>query len=447
MGAGIFENATVDTNILIAQKCKYIQPTKVAILTSDIHNLTFKDYLLKLNELWNISNVDKLSIKEKIEQIETRLSDFNVELNYGILTGANKTFILSKEKAQELINLDYKNQELIKPILRGKDLERYSAKFNNVYLLCTHNGVKSENIPPVDIRNDYPTLIPYFESFGDDFKNRGEQGDTYFNLRNCAYIMKYLIPKIIYADIVQETGKFYLDEDGYYTEYGRLNGKLKCSEKVFVEPKNVGKKNETKIHEQAILEAKSIIDHKLKSENYVLDIANVDTIAFQPPMLAKEYESYNKNMEFIQPKLDGVRCNIFNGKAISRRNKPFYSVNHIIAELNIPDGIHLDGELYNHSLKNDFNKIVSLVKKERIDDDQLKEIESLVEYHIYDMWDDNNPHLTFSKRNEIINRLFSGLNHVKIVPTFKINSEEELEQHRIQFIEQGYEGAILRLIE
>ena len=162
-------------------------------------------------------------------------------------------------------------------------------------------------------------------------------------------------------------------------------------------------------------------------------------------MLAKEYESYNKNMEFIQPKLDGVRCNIFNGKAISRRNKPFYSVNHIIAELNIPDGIHLDGELYNHSLKHDFNKIVSLVKKEHIDDDQLKEIESLVEYHIYDMWDDNNPHLTFSERNKIINRLFSGLNHVKIVPTFKINSEEELEQYRIQFIEQGYEGAILRL--
>ena len=125
--------------------------------------------------------------------------------------------ILAKEIAQELINLDYKNQELIKPILRGKDLERYSAKFSNVYLLCTHNGVKSENIPAIDIKNDYLTLIPYFESFGDEFKNRGEQGDTYFNMRNCAYIMKYLTPKIIYADIVQDTGKFYLDEDGYYT--------------------------------------------------------------------------------------------------------------------------------------------------------------------------------------------------------------------------------------
>ena len=217
LGAGVFENATVDTNILISQKIRYIAPTKVTTLTSDIYNLTFKDYYLKPNELWNISNVDKLSIKEKIEQIKTRLCDFNIELNYGILTGANKTFILTKDKAQELISLDPKNKELIKPMLRGKDLDRYSAQFKQVYLLCVHNGVKSDNIPPVNIKKDYPTLIPYFESFGDDFKNRGEQGDTYFNLRNCAYIMKYSLPKIVYADIVQEAGKFYLDEDGYYT--------------------------------------------------------------------------------------------------------------------------------------------------------------------------------------------------------------------------------------
>jgi type I restriction-modification system DNA methylase subunit len=217
LGAGVFENATVDTNILISQKIRYIAPAKVTTLTSDIYNLTFKDYYLKPNELWNISNVDKLSIKEKIEQIKTRLCDFNIELNYGILTGANKTFILTKDKAQELISLDPKNKELIKPMLRGKDLDRYSAQFKQVYLLCVHNGVKSDNIPPVNIKKDYPTLIPYFESFGDDFKNRGEQGDTYFNLRNCAYIMKYSLPKIVYADIVQEAGKFYLDEDGYYT--------------------------------------------------------------------------------------------------------------------------------------------------------------------------------------------------------------------------------------
>lgn len=116
-----------------------------------------------------------------------------------------------------LTALDPKNKEIIKPIYRGKDLNRYSAVFNDVYLLCVHNGVKSKNIPPINIEKDYPTLISYFESFGDDFKNRGEQGDSFYNLRNCAYIQKYDKPKIIYADIVLDCGKFYLDEDGYYT--------------------------------------------------------------------------------------------------------------------------------------------------------------------------------------------------------------------------------------
>lgn len=219
LGAGIFENATVDTNIIVLENGKRDSETKVATLKSDIHNLDFYNFALKENEIWNIANaenVEKLSIKEKVEKITTRLSDFNVELNYGILTGANKTFILSKSQAESLISLDSKNREIIKPILRGKDLERYSATFNDVYILCTHNGVRNESIPRIDVERDYPSLIPYFESFGEEFFNRGEQGDTCYNLRNCAFMTKYLAPKILYADIVQDTGKFYLDEDNYF---------------------------------------------------------------------------------------------------------------------------------------------------------------------------------------------------------------------------------------
>ena len=217
LGAGVFESATVDTSILLTRKGYQNINTKVSILSSDINNLVFNKMKLLKDNIWNIESYGLQSIKNKIEEIKTHLSDFDVELDYGILTGANKTFILSKEKADELCSLDKKNKEIIKPILRGKDLEKYSATFNNIYLLCTHNGVKSENIPPINVEKDYPTLLQYFESFGDDFKNRGEQGDNYYNLRNCAYIMKYLEPKIIYADIVQDTGKFYLDEDGYFT--------------------------------------------------------------------------------------------------------------------------------------------------------------------------------------------------------------------------------------
>ena len=217
LGSGVFEGASVDTNILLTQKEKYNSKTKVAILSTDINCQLFKEELLPANNIWSIGNEANKGIKEKIERIASHLPDFHVELDYGILTGANKTFILSEEKAKYLIQLDKKNKEIIKPILRGKDLERYSARFNHVYLLCTHNGVKSLNIPPVNVERDYPSLLPYFDSFGDEFKERGEQGDNYYNLRNCAYIMKYRQPKIIYADIVQDTGKFYLDEDGYYT--------------------------------------------------------------------------------------------------------------------------------------------------------------------------------------------------------------------------------------
>ena len=217
LGSGVFEGASVDTNILLSQKEKYNAKTKIAILSTDIYSQEFKEISLPTNDIWSFGNDVNIEIKKKVGTIATYLSDFNVELDYGILTGANKTFILSEEKAKALISLDKKNEELIKPILRGKDLERYSAKFNNIYLLCTHNGVKSLGIPPINVERDYPTLIPYFESFGDEFKERGEQGDSYYNLRNCAYIMKYTHPKIVYADIVQETGKFYLDENGFFT--------------------------------------------------------------------------------------------------------------------------------------------------------------------------------------------------------------------------------------
>lgn len=219
LGPGVFESAAVDTCILIWNKHEYNNQTYFTRISGRINSckLVYKRVELPPGGMWNAEGFMYEPIKRKIELINTKLKDFDVELDYGILTGANKAFILNEEKATQLIALDTKNSEIIKPILRGQDLGRYFATFNHIYLLCSHNGVKKLGIPPINIERDYPTLITYFDSFGDGFKNRGEQGNTFYNLRNIAYIKKYESPKIIYADIVQDKGKFYYDEEKYYT--------------------------------------------------------------------------------------------------------------------------------------------------------------------------------------------------------------------------------------
>lgn len=240
----------------------------------------------------------------------------------------------------------------------------------------------------------------------------------------------------------------------YWTEFGRVGGQIQASEKTLCVGKNIGKANETSAVRQAELEAASIWRRKISMENFVLDIDRVDEVKFNPPMLAKIYnKTYTESMKFVQPKLDGVRCNIMfnNGvaEAISRKNKPFYTVEHIKKSLEnfILENptIHLDGELYNHELHDDFNKIVSLVKKQKITPDDENEIVKYVKYYVYDMWDDNNPDMPFSERNQFIKNNLKDLPFIEVVETYEVNSAQEIDDKFKEFIAHGYEGAIIRL--
>ena len=245
----------------------------------------------------------------------------------------------------------------------------------------------------------------------------------------------------------------HFDEKCYWTEFGQVNGVITKSDNVYCEDKNIGKKNETTVKEQVLKEAESIWKKKIKSENFVVNINDVDNKSYNPPMLAKEYDlNYTTDLSYIQPKLDGIRCNMwYNGncvEALSRKNNEFYTVEHIKEYLhdilkNYPT-IHLDGELYNHYLCNDFNKVVSLVRKEKITYKERKEIVSYVRYNVYDLWDDNNPDMTFSERNELIKKLLSDVKFVDIVPTFEIKCSSDVEHYFNIFTNDGYEGAILR---
>lgn len=243
------------------------------------------------------------------------------------------------------------------------------------------------------------------------------------------------------------------EDNRYWSEYGDVGGAITKSEETICTPKNIGKVNETNEVEQAKLEAKSIFDRKINMENFVENIDDVDKIKFSPPMLAKIYDKiYKPSMKFIQPKLDGIRCNIFlkDGaiESISRRNKTFYTVEHIENKLvnffERHPSIHLDGELYNHSLHDNFNKIVSLVKKKKLLYEDKQEIEKKLKYYVYDLWDDENPLMTFEERNSLINEELSGIDDIVIVPTYRISNADEIDTYFCTFIEDGYEGAIIR---
>ena len=135
---------------------------------------------------WVILSPVEQSIKRKIEAIGTPLKDWDISINYGIKTGANDAFIIDGSKRNELISADSKSAEIIRPILRGRDIKRYGFDFADLWLINTHNGIKDKDIPPVDI-NQYPAVKAHLDKYWDKISVRNDKGYTPYNLRNCVY--------------------------------------------------------------------------------------------------------------------------------------------------------------------------------------------------------------------------------------------------------------------
>lgn len=178
-------------------------------------------------ESFIFANATLLDLRDKMESVGTPLKDWDIQIYRGILTGANEAFIIPTEKREEILNACKTQEErkrteaLIKPILRGKDIKRYSYEWAGEWVINTHNGYTSNlkfKIPPIDIEK-YPTLKSHLDSHWDTIATRSDQGDTPYHLRNCAYLEDFEKEKIVYGEIVQEP-RFYLDngecELGYF---------------------------------------------------------------------------------------------------------------------------------------------------------------------------------------------------------------------------------------
>ncbi|MDR2717398.1 MAG: hypothetical protein LBB89_04955 [Treponema sp.] len=159
-----------------------------------------------------LSDIEK-RIKEKIEKIGKPLKDWDINIYRGILTGCNEAFIIDKQKRDELVKKDEKSAEIIRPILRGRDIARYQANFSDLYLINTHNGIPSKNIPPIDIKK-YPAIKKHLDEYWDKIRDRDDQGNTPYNLRSCAYMDDFSKQKIVYPNMTKFL-PFLYDNNGF----------------------------------------------------------------------------------------------------------------------------------------------------------------------------------------------------------------------------------------
>jgi len=169
------------------------------------------------------------------------------------------------------------------------------------------------------------------------------------------------------------------------------------------------------------------------------------------PMLAHKFDDKRVDWSlpvYIQPKLDGVRCLFTKDGAYSRTGKKFMNVAHIELSLmpffkQYPDVV-LDGELYNHKLKDDFEKIISLVRKQKPTADDKRDAQHLVQFHVYDYFDGVTYDSYKTRMHQLVNSAIYDV-QIKYVPAYLVDSYNYAREMHADFLKQGYEGSIIRL--
>ncbi|MFL2570097.1 MAG: Eco57I restriction-modification methylase domain-containing protein [Flavobacteriales bacterium] len=215
--AQIFSDAIVNSSILSLKKNsnknrKCLIVNKKYDLEIDfwlyIENNKFYYQQLDFDELpWNLIKPEILNLRNKIKGKNQTLEELDTKIRLGIATGSNEAFIVSEEIKRELITQDQNSIDLIKPILRGKDIEQYYYNLPPLYLLLTKNGI--------DVHKDYPAIFNHLESFGDSFKNRGAKGQHWTNLRACSFFDDFKKDKIVWIELTDK-GRFSRCSDEIY---------------------------------------------------------------------------------------------------------------------------------------------------------------------------------------------------------------------------------------
>lgn len=239
------------------------------------------------------------------------------------------------------------------------------------------------------------------------------------------------------------------DEEKYRTHSGVLDGKIVISGWKYPEEKNVGKSNGTSVEKQVLAEVESIYVNQEYQGGYHRTIEGTkDGMKFFKPMLAQKLQDVPITYPvYSSPKLDGIRAIITSNSITSRQGKPILSVPHLLENLSgffeeFPDVI-LDGEIYSHRLSDNFEKLISLARKTKPTSQDLLDSKECLEFHCYDVCLPNQ----YETRYEFLtNNLKDKYESVVAVSAELVNNVLELETKLAEYLEDGYEGQMIRTL-
>ena len=225
LGKDVFESAIVDSGVLMLREGGQSQ-TFPAVDMDRVKGRQFPPTIELWGQTrpdgdaaWSIMSHTEHHVLDKMREKGTPLKDWDVKINYGIKTGYNKAFIIDDKTKETLISTDPKSAQIIKPILRGQDIQRYQVKWVQLWLVNTHNGYS--DIPPIKV-DDFPSINAHLNEFYPQLEKRQDKGHTPYNLRNCAYLEEFSKEKLLWMDM-SNRGRF-----------AYSNAEMYCNDKGFI---------------------------------------------------------------------------------------------------------------------------------------------------------------------------------------------------------------------
>ena len=214
-GLKIFKEASVDTCVIQIKK-DFIENNEVYV---------DDEYFMKQNKLnsnsFMFNSPQILDLREKIFNQGTLIKDLDIQINYGIKTGFNKAFIIDEKTKDKLISEDFNNKEIIKPLLRGRDIDKWRINYDNLYLIHSYDGL--------NIFDKYPIIYNYLSQYKEKLEKRYDKGKNWYNLRACSYDDLFEKEKIIYSEISRkpqftyDLNKYYLSNTAYLINSEKIN--------------------------------------------------------------------------------------------------------------------------------------------------------------------------------------------------------------------------------